>query len=269
MRNPRRAFTLIELLVVIAIIAILASLLLPSLSKAKASAQLTKCAGNLRQIALASAMYVGDNAAYPAYLTSGHNGNAAFVDFWSDKLIPYISGNWTNEIYQCPGNPLKMNWHRLAGDRGVFRTGVSYELNVTGVGGVNGLGGIGTMTAHGLNLYIEEPDGRYYLGCKESQVDSPSQMIAYAEALPNVEPWGQIYTQYFLIQTGNTYSKTRQIMATRHKALWNVAYADGHVDRFKTNILFGTARNRQIDPAHEPIRRKWNRDHQPHWEELY
>src|SRR5215831_10482308 len=81
----RRGFTLIELLVVIAIIAILAALLLPALSRAKASAKRVHCASNLHQIGVALHLYVEDFKRYPPF-----NGNG----FGAIPLASLRAGYW-------------------------------------------------------------------------------------------------------------------------------------------------------------------------------
>lgn len=86
-----RGFTLIELLVVIAIIAILASLLLPSLRSAKEAARRTVCAGHLSQLGRAFAMYLQEYGGFvPPYggvIQFGWGQGAS----WMDKLYPFVS----------------------------------------------------------------------------------------------------------------------------------------------------------------------------------
>lgn len=275
-RPSQWGFTLIELLIVIAVIALLASMLLPALSRAKAQANSIKCRSNLRQLGLQLAMYVNDYNAYPSsdYVRENLVGTAGegliIVNLGGQKLHGQDD---EHGIKRCPTRVYPPFTDGPAFFvRGLPSYSPSYGYN--GIGYVSS-GSFSSWTFYGLAG--AQPDG-ISRPVREDEVRVPSDMIALGDNLALLRKLGSDFPVDTVTESlvelarqerpssgpgsnangtyGSWVAEEVKRAAARHQNRGNVAFCDGHVEALTFKRLF-------LDRDDGSLRR-WNRDNEPH-----
>ncbi len=236
-KSRRSGFTLIELLVVIAIIAILASMLLPSLQKAKETAHQAVCLSNQKQLGVAMSMYVGDNNDWHPLATTQYGGKG-WMDVWTwddalagydgrsswsfsaDRafLTPTMATSKNTEVYRCP-EERELGW----GD--AYRR--SYAMNSGWRDGNNVPQGISEWTYTTKTTQVADASDTFLLVEVRSELGTDGSGYAAGQNIMSGGQWG------YFSSARSPFYQTYNLLPAWHSNRFNYLFCDGHAEALR------------------------------------
>jgi prepilin-type N-terminal cleavage/methylation domain-containing protein/prepilin-type processing-associated H-X9-DG protein len=250
--DERKGFTLVELLIALAIIGVLAALVIPAASQAKAKALTIQCVNHSRQLNLALQAFVHANGVYPLDQNMEFSNGQYPEHFrtWAEVLNGELvakqegASPWlTNATWSCPAARWNRNEPRVNTMGQWFSYGYNWRgLNSPGKNGALGLGGRAVQATNAAALLSP---------VAESEIIVPSEMMAIGDSF---------YGNPDLQRATWASAKKMRYTVARHKGKANVSFCDGHIESPSLQFIF--------ENATDPALVRWNRDHLPHREQL-
>ncbi len=278
-RPSQAGFTLIELLVVIAVIAILASLLLPALAKAKSKARQAECLSNLKQWAIADTLYLDDNEQFfpaskipngtpgtpgdysedtPRWLDltdvefmNRNNGTTYGRDAWFNALPPYINSKplWQYALKSSGPDNYKT-------EKSIFQcpTASAEPLDSS----LNP--GSRVIFQYGMNSKgAWEQGGKVELRpVNIGMVKNPSAFVMFSDNRVRINESPYFGTDVVKAGTLGSPQNYTSRFSSRHNAGGNLAFSDGHAEYFKYAHVCVAHNGKPSDPANPDI--NWTHD---------
>jgi prepilin-type N-terminal cleavage/methylation domain-containing protein/prepilin-type processing-associated H-X9-DG protein len=215
-------FTLVEMLVVIAVIAILAALLLPALSRAKASARKSACISNLRQVGLGIHLYAGDNGdtlpAAPNLTGDDIATNHAAV-FYKRLMKSYLglhgASSPQDRVFACPADTFYYHFPSFTYVAENLHDQADSDYSSYGFSGGNG------FTNASPPAFLDEVSWPGVCGCKQTLIVDPARTAVVSD-MSALFPWS--WHQPQKLPPGKYGIKDAKNM---------VSFADGHVSYVK------------------------------------
>lgn len=212
-------FTLIELLVVIAIIAILASMLLPALNKARETAKKISCVSKLKNISTAMKMYCDDFSGYFVPYLPGQDSDGADI-YWPNLLLPYLG------LKSSTHDQYRQYMDKSSSGRIFICPAHSFDYNT--------LKSSERYMSYGLNEYLmyrhfQRDVNGTYKPVKNSMLKKPSETLMFADSF---YPTKNINWGYYSLASNRIHARHPGSNDPQIGGL-NTSWTDGHVSSLK------------------------------------